>query len=141
MPPPWCSPNQAHTIHNCHWYLEQYSLSCLWIKKISGSESGSRPGSAMSSAPSEGGGARSKEVSKLSLLNFFCIFSPMLPICYILHSLLATCKAKREARDGNIKEGAKEGSKERGSKERGAQEERCVSRGENYLAEKKTRLR
>merc|ERR1712001_810507 len=28
---------------------------------VTGSESGSRPGSAMSSAPSEGGGARSKE--------------------------------------------------------------------------------
>ena len=63
MPSPWCSPNQTHTIHNCDWYLNNI-LSCLWIKQISGSESGSRPGSAMSSAPSEGGGARSKEVSQ-----------------------------------------------------------------------------
>ena len=64
----------------------------------------------------------------------------MNPICYIHHSL-ATCKAKREARDRNVEEGAKEGSKERGAKERGAEEERCVTRGENYLAEKKTGLR
>ena len=86
---------------------------------------------------------RSKEQRGEQIISshIFLYFSPMLPICYIHHSLLATCKAKREARDGNIKEGAKEGGKERGSKERGAQEERCVSRGENYLAEKKTRLR
>ena len=37
-----------------------YFSTCL---KTLGSESGSRPGSAMSSVPSEGGGARSKEVT------------------------------------------------------------------------------
>ena len=83
----------------------------------------------MSSAPSEGGGARSKEVRANTLI-FLCFSQSILD-----HSA-DTCKAKREARDGNVEEGDEEGAKERGAKEEG-----CVARGERCLAKKKTRLR
>ena len=112
----------------------------LGSTKISGSESGSRPGSAMSSAPSEGGGARSKEVNNFHPSHIFCS-SFLCPYPLYIHHSPATCKAKRKARDGNVEEGAKKGGKERRAKERRAKEERRVARGENRLTEKKRRLR
>ena len=98
----------------------------------------------MSSAPSEGGGARSKEVSGKDIFSFAqFLFDFLDPLTT---PPPATCQAKREARDWDVEEGDQEGAKERGTKERGVKEggtkkEGRVTRGENYLTKKKTRLR
>ena len=142
MSAPWCCSNQV--IRSCHRYMIYIRLDRQQVLWNSGSESGSRPGSAMSSAPSEGGGARSKEVSGKDIFTHF-LFDFLDPLT-IPHSPPATCQAKREARDWDVEEGDQEGAKERGTKERGVKEggtkkEGRVTRGENYLTKKKTRLR
>ena len=68
MSAPWCCSNQV--IRSCHRYMIYIRLDRQQVLWNSGSESGSRPGSAMSSAPSEGGGARSKEVSGKDIFSF-----------------------------------------------------------------------
>ena len=81
----------------------------------------------MSSAPSEGGGARSKEVNNNPSSHIFAqaFFAP---IHYIFTIFPAACKAKRKARDGNIEEGAKEGGNKEGrAKERRDKKERFVA--------------
>ena len=108
---------------------DQYSL-CLWTKQISGSESGSRPGSAMSSAPSEGGGARSKEVraNTLIFLRFFSVSpTPSLTIPQ------TPAKPKGKPETGTLrKETKREPKREEPKKRDASPEENIVSRRKRH---------
>ena len=101
----------------------------------------------MSSVPSEGGGARSKEVTgdpfafliQCDVVLFYqAIFAGFFNL---LTFVLSACgKGKRQTRNWNTEERTKEGrAKEGTAKEGRAKEEGCVPGGKN-LAEKKARL-